>query len=79
MASRISILTNILVGSHIMDPLYGYHAARECVNANRMVGAERRFMAIRAATKNYRVMVSLTDAGIRIYRPDTNQEYIMVL
>jgi hypothetical protein len=80
--SKIEQVTRLLKGSHVMGDtpntgLAAYHDAKACVNAMRRVGWERRFTIIRQHTKNYRVMVSLNDNGIRIYRPDTQQEMIL--
>jgi hypothetical protein len=84
MASMISQVDKILQGAHVMsdNPLTAYFAAKACVNANRKVGVERRFNTMRMATKNFRVMLSIVDNGrgirdaIRLYRPDTQQEFI---
>jgi len=87
MVSKISQVYAILQGAHVIsdNPLTGYHAARACMNGNRKVGVERRFAAIRAVTKNFRVMVSIVDDeqgfrnSVRLYRPDTKQEFIFTV
>lgn len=84
MTSKISQVDKLLQGAHVMSdsPLTAYHAAKACIDSNRKVGTDRRFAAIQDATKNFRVMVAIVDNGrgtrdaIRLYRPDTQQEFI---
>jgi hypothetical protein len=82
MASKVAVISGILKGSHVMGDtpqlgLAAYHDAKACVNAMRRVGWDRRMNMIRKHTKNYRVMVALTDGGIRLFRPDTKQEIVL--
>ena len=79
--TKTSGLMKILEGAHVLgdDGLRDYHVAQRVKNANRkrkdLLGS--RFLAVRQELKNYRVMVSLTDDDVRIYRPDTRQEYFL--
>lgn len=79
--SRTAELLKLLDGSHVMDEdgLRNYHVAKRVVNANRKPKAllGSRLTAVRQELKNYRVMVSIRDNDIRVYRPDTNQEWYL--
>lgn len=82
--SKVAQISGILKGCHVMGDtpqlgLAAYHDAKACVNAMRRVGWDRRFRVIRDRTKNYRVIVSLTDGGIRLFRPDTRQELVLTV
>ena len=83
MASKVSQVTDILKGAHVMGDtpqqgLAAYHDAKACVNAMRRVGQDRQFREIRQVTKNYHVIVSMTPEGIRIFRPDNKAELILL-
>ena len=78
MASKVSQVTDILKGAHVMGDTLVWHDAKACVNAMRRVGRDRQFSEIRRATKNYRVIVSMTPEGIRIFRPDNKAELILL-
>ena len=78
MASKVSQVTDILRGAHVMGDTLVWHDAKACVNAMRRVGRDRQFREIRQVTKNYRVIVSMTPEGIRIFRPDNKAELILL-
>ena len=78
MASKVSQVTDILRGAHVMGDTSVWHDAKACVNAMRRVGRDRQFREIRQVTKNYRVIVSMTPEGIRIFRPDNKAELILL-
>lgn len=81
MASKVSQLTDLLTGASQLpneNPLTAYHAASKAINGNRKATTERRLEAIRDAVTNFRVMVSAQGSDIRIFRPDTRREFILV-
>jgi len=79
MASKISTITAILNGAHVMgeDGLKAYHDARSVRNAMLRVGRQRQLGAVIQAIKNYRVTASYNDTGIRLYRAATQQELVL--
>lgn len=84
MTSKVSKVTDILKGAHVMGDtpqtgLAAYHDAKAVVNTMRKVGWDCRLAAIQTATKNYRVTVSLRESAIRIYRPDTKAELLLTV
>ena len=73
-------ITELIQGAHVLaeTPLTAYHAAQEVKSALRKRDDALRFMAVRGALKNWRVMVSWPPGGrIRIWRPDTRGELFL--
>lgn len=81
MASKIQQLTALLKGSHYISEtgLTAYYGAREAINGNRCATTERRYSAVKTALKNFRVMVTMSDNTIRVYRADTQKEFLFTL
>jgi hypothetical protein len=76
--SKIGAICNLLNGAHVLetDALHDYHVAREIRNAARCP-LSKRASIVRLALHPYRVVVSVRDDKVRIYRPDLEREILI--
>lgn len=77
--SKIGTVCDLITGASQFreDGLHDYHVAREIVNAGRCRSLGRKFAIIRLALNSYRIMVSIREEQIRLYRPDTQTEVLI--
>lgn len=84
MATLNDTIGNIIRGTHVMGDdsascgLRDYRAIQSVKNVMRKRDRFQRFVAIKSALKNYRVMVNFTaDDRARVFNPQSQQEVIL--